>query len=292
MRFFWIIVGLFTAAGLAYVVIPPGTLTSSASETPSAAALPPEIAPAPTPIVETPVAPAAASNTHATRPPKPIDQGGPTDDELPAENAPKAPVATTPTPPASPTNPAASSTSTTTAPTAPSAAAATFDVLPASTKERREDGSLLLDGKWTITGDGTREKPYVVSWEMLTTAEHTFDPRAGSRKIPEGVAMLDGKWVKVTGYVAFPMLVQQPRELLVMLNQWDGCCIGVPPSPYDAIEVRLKDIVTGDARFATFGHVTGRFSVQPYVSGDWLIGLYIMDEGKLEIEAFGGFGGE
>ena len=28
---------------------------------------------------------------------------------------------------------------------------------------------------------------------------------------------------------------------LMMLNQWDGCCIGVPPTPYDAIEVKLKE---------------------------------------------------
>lgn len=284
MRFFWIIVGLFTAAGLAYVILPSTPMSS--------ATVPTEVSTPTPPVIEKPVAPASTAAhgvptiAGATPHIAPIDQGGPTDDERPVAHAPIPPVVTNPSAtPAPPTTP-------TTAPTAPSAAAATFDVLPASTKERREDGSLLLDGKWTITGDGTREKPYVVSWEMLTTAEHTFDPRAGSRKIPEGVAMLDGKWVKVTGYVAFPMLVQQPRELLVMLNQWDGCCIGVPPSPYDAIEVRLKDIVTGDARFATFGHVTGRFSVQPYVSGDWLIGLYIMDEGKLEIEAFGGFGGE
>lgn len=293
MRYFWIIVGLFAAAGFAYVVIPPSAPGESPKQVPTPAVAP---APAVTPPAATPVA--EATLPQASKPPAPINQGGLTDDELPSANAgplttPHAghtPQANT-APVATPANPAPA-TAPTTAPTVPSAAAATFDILPAETKVRQDDGSLLIDGKWKITGEGTKEKPYVITWEMLTTAEHTFDPRAGSRKIPEGVAMLDGKWVKITGYVAFPLLVQEPRELLAMLNQWDGCCIGVPPSPYDAIEVRLKDIVTGDARFATFGHVTGRFGVQPYISGDWLIGLYIMDEGTLEIEAFGGFGGE
>ena len=35
-------------------------------------------------------------------------------------------------------------------------------------------------------------------------------------------------------------IVGEVNEALVMLNQWDGCCIGVPPTPYDAVEVRLR----------------------------------------------------
>ena len=111
-----------------------------------------------------------------------------------------------------------------------------------------------------------------------------------SKKISEGVAMLDGKHVRLNGFIAFPMMVQQPRELLSMLNQWDGCCIGVPPTPYDAVEVRLKDKVTGQKRFMTAGSVEGIFRVKPYLTGKWLVGLWVMDEGEIVNEKYGAGG--
>ncbi len=187
-----------------------------------------------------------------------------------------------------------------TAPTTPAAApgggaaavtqgAGEFEVDP-STPETRADGSMLYDGRFVVKGQGTKENPYEVTWEMLLSAEEHYDPRTGKKKIPQRVAILHEKWVKVTGYIAFPMAVQQPRELLAMLNQWDGCCIGTPPTPYDAIEVRLAAPATGDNRYATFGSVTGRFEVKPYLVGDWLVGLYLMEDGAFNATEFGGFG--
>lgn len=154
----------------------------------------------------------------------------------------------------------------------------------------QDDGSLRLDGRFTIKGDGSAAKPYEIPWELITSAEETYEPRSGKLKIPQRVAMLDGKHVRIDGYVAFPMYVQQPRELLAMLNQWDGCCIGVPPTPYDAIEVQLKAVVDDKARLATSGAVEGRFKVKPYVVGDWLVGLYMMEDASMSPKEFGGFG--
>lgn len=147
-----------------------------------------------------------------------------------------------------------------------------------------------MDGKFKITGDGSVERPFDVPWDLLIGSEKTYNPTEKLTRIPQAVAMLDGKYVRLTGYVAFPMYVQEPRELLSMLNQWDGCCIGVPPTPYDAVEVTLKQTVNEDDRMATFGAVEGRFGVKPYVVGDWLVGLYIMDEGVLHAKQFGGAG--
>ncbi len=155
---------------------------------------------------------------------------------------------------------------------------------------KKPDGSYLIDDRFVVKGEGTSESPFVASWELLLTSQPTFDPKAKKRKIPKGVAMLDGKVVRLAGFVAFPLNVQQPRELLSMLNQWDGCCIGVPPTPYDAVEVRLKKPVAGDARFATSGTVQGIFRVKPYTVGDWLVGLYMMDGATLEAREYGGFG--
>lgn len=164
-----------------------------------------------------------------------------------------------------------------------------YDVAP-NMLENQPDGSILVDGKFKITGDGSVERPFDVPWDLLIGSEKTYNPTEKLTRIPQAVAMLDGKYVRLTGYVAFPMYVQEPRELLSMLNQWDGCCIGVPPTPYDAVEVTLKQTVNEDDRMATFGAVEGRFGVKPYVVGDWLVGLYIMDEGVLHAKQFGGAG--
>ncbi len=154
-----------------------------------------------------------------------------------------------------------------------------YDIRPVKI-ETKDDGSLLLDNRFTLRGKGTREDPYRVSWELLVSAKDTFEPAAGLKKIPGRVAMLHDKFVRLDGYVAFPLMMQKPTELLSMLNQWDGCCIGVPPTPYDAVEVKLIKMVTGDARFAMTGGVVGKFKVDPYVvknpKGDWLIGMYTM----------------
>jgi hypothetical protein len=156
--------------------------------------------------------------------------------------------------------------------------------------EKTPDGAMLVDGKYTVKGEGSKEKPYEVTWEMLLSAQEVYDPRKGQKKLPGRVTMLDGKWVTITGYVAFPLYVDEPKELLSMLNQWDGCCIGVPPTPYDAIEVRLASAVSKDNRLATFGSVTGKLSIKPYLVGDWLVGLYLMDDASLTVKRFGGFG--
>ncbi len=156
--------------------------------------------------------------------------------------------------------------------------------------EPQPDGSTKVDGRFTIKGSGTAESPYEVPWEMLVSGQETYDPRSGKKTIPARLQMLDGKHVRVTGYVAFPLYVEEPKELLSMLNQWDGCCIGVPPTPYDAIEVQLKESVKQDDRLATYGVVEGKFLVKPYLVGDWLVGLYVMESATLTVKRFGGFG--
>ena len=156
--------------------------------------------------------------------------------------------------------------------------------------EKKADGSMLVDEKYTVKGEGTKDKPYEITWELLMSVQEVYDPRKGQKKFPGRILMLDGKWVTITGYVAFPLYVDQPKELLSMLNQWDGCCIGVPPTPYDAIEVRLTGVASKDDRLATFGSVTGKLSIKPYLVGDWVVGIYIMDDTTFTAKRFGGFG--
>lgn len=154
---------------------------------------------------------------------------------------------------------------------------------------QREDGSMVADGRYLIRGRGTIEDPYKISWEHLISAEEAYVPREGRTEIPRRIQMLHDKHVEITGYVAFPLLMDAADELLVMLNQWDGCCLGVPPTPYDAVEVILKDPVTGNARMASYGVVSGTFKVEPHLVGGWLVGLYLMEDARLKPLAYGGF---
>lgn len=172
--------------------------------------------------------------------------------------------------------------------TLPAPADAAAQLRPHSV-EQRPDGTRLVDGKFVLAGEGTKDKPYLVSWDLLLSAMEEYVPKQGRKNIPERISMLSGKYVQVAGNVAFPIMVEQPEELLAMMNPWDGCCIGVPPTPYDAVEVHLGAPVTGQIRFATFGTVTGRLRVEPQLVGNWLVGLYVMDDATLTPAAFGGF---
>lgn len=155
-----------------------------------------------------------------------------------------------------------------------------FEIVPARTKPG-ENGVTIYDERFPVKGAGTAEDPIEVPWEHLVSASETFQPRMGKKRLPERITMLDGKHVRVTGYVAFPIMAASQNEMLSMRNMWDGCCIGVPPTPYDALEVRLKEPATGKDRFTAFGTVEGTMKVDPYIKGNWLLGLYLMEDGRL-----------
>jgi hypothetical protein len=148
--------------------------------------------------------------------------------------------------------------------------------------KRLSENELAVDGEWTLVGKGTKESPYEPSWEYLFSAADTYQPRLDENEIPQRIAMLDGKWVRVAGFTAFPLVTGETTEMLVMLNKWDGCCIGVPPTPFDAIEVHLTEAVTrGPKHSINFGTITGLMKVDPYLIEDWLVGLYILEESSI-----------
>ncbi len=152
--------------------------------------------------------------------------------------------------------------------------------------ERNADGTLLADGRYVVRGAGSAEDPYVVSWDLVMSAMDTFAPRQSLTSIPQRVAMLDGKHVRIDGYLAFPLVAAESKQLIVTLNQWDGCCIGVPPTAYDAIEVTLGSAVSVQRRLHSimFGTVEGVFRVEPYVMDQWLVGLYLLDDASLKLD--------
>ena len=68
-----------------------------------------------------------------------------------------------------------------------------------------------------------------------------------------------------------------------MKNPWDGCCIGVPPTPYDAVEIALNHDVDFGSSAVGYGSVEGTLYVDPYVVDGWVLGVYIMEDAKFRM---------
>ena len=162
----------------------------------------------------------------------------------------------------------------------PEEPAAAEDDAPRS-YELRPDGSFrVIEQDVWVQGAGTAAKPYVLSWDVLKTVEKSYDPRNGKKTIPDWLDHLDGKVVQIEGNTLVPVVATTTRELLVMQNPWDGCCIGVPPTPYDAIEVVLNHDVDFGNSAVGFGSVLGTFYLDPYIVDGWVLGLYIVEDAK------------
>lgn len=154
----------------------------------------------------------------------------------------------------------------------------------ASHIERTASGVLRIEHAFDLIGNGTEESPYQLSWPLLQTAGATYRPNLNERLLPQHIALLDGAFIEIEGYVAFP-LPSDTSELIVMYNQWDGCCIGVPPTPFDAIEVKLTGpVAPGQRHTIKHGRVRGKLQVDPYLIENWLVGLYLMDDATVHLD--------
>ena len=151
--------------------------------------------------------------------------------------------------------------------------------IPVPTFEQLADGSLKIFATNTlIAGSGTQADPFLVDWVTLRAIERAFNPKKGKDELPAWLDVLDGKHVRIKGNTLVPVIATTTRELLVMQNPWDGCCIGIPPSPYDAIEVELDHDVDFGSSAVGYGIVEGIFILDPYVVDGWVLGLYMIEE--------------
>jgi hypothetical protein len=165
---------------------------------------------------------------------------------------------------------------------APATAAPTVTVGTPARIERIDERTVRVDGEFTILGNGTERDPYLVTWELLASASRELDAATGRFTVPGRIADLRGAWIRISGYWAPPLQVFEARELMVMLNKWDGCCVGLPPTPFDSIEATLsRSVQVQGKHLFRFGTITGRL-VEPFVAGTFLLGLYRLQDAVLE----------
>lgn len=160
---------------------------------------------------------------------------------------------------------------------------ATTTAAPATTLTRGSNNQIEVDGRYTILGSGTELDPYRVTWELLKSAYETMDLNGSRVTPPKRLEMLNGTYVQISGYLAPPLWGQETKELLVLLNRWDGCCIGLPPTPFDCIEAQLSaPMKLGAAHTINYGTIRGKFIVEPFKAGTFLIGLYRLEEAQTD----------
>lgn len=168
-------------------------------------------------------------------------------------------------------------------PGVPSPASTPTPAQPSATQVDRVDArTLRVADRFEIVGAGTERDPYRISWEYLQSAQEGWSAKKGKDALATHITLLDGAWVQIDGYWAPAVVVDKTREVMVMLNRWDGCCLGVPPTPFDSIEVLLSDPIAIDVQHSfRFGTVRGRLEVSPFNLGDIVLGLYRLTDATI-----------
>ena len=152
-----------------------------------------------------------------------------------------------------------------------------------ATVVRIDDQTVRIDGKYTVRGKGTENDPFQITWEMLVSASAGVDAAAGKYVLPGRIADLRGAWVRISGYWAPPLQVFEAKEAMVMLNKWDGCCIGLPPTPFDSIEAAFATpIAVKGMHVYRYGTIKGRMQVEPFAAGSFLLGFYRLEDAVME----------
>lgn len=149
--------------------------------------------------------------------------------------------------------------------------------------ERIDHQTVRIDGKYLVRGSGSESDPYQITWELLTSAARTVDSSKPIYEVPGRIADLRGAWVQISGYWAPPLQVFQTKEAMFMLNKWDGCCIGLPPTPFDSIEATFaKPFAVQGQHLYRYGTIKGRFEIEPFAAGMFLLGFYRLHDAVMD----------
>jgi len=251
MRWFWTAIALLVAAGAWFVL---STGPSRRSDLPQDVGASPS-ASVPSPSVTSPSSASSAPSASAPIAPAVPDAPSP-DIDLLGESGVRVPA-----PPA----------------------AAPDTRTPDEVVRRIDERTLELDGRFRFTGNGRPDDPYRISWELLTSAGATMDPARNALTPPPWVRLLDGTSIEISGYYSTAVRVAVARNLLLTLNRWDGCCIGLPPTPFDAIDMTMATPVPMQGlHLFRFGTFRGRLVVEPFATGGFLLGLYRLEDTTFE----------
>ena len=143
------------------------------------------------------------------------------------------------------------------------------------------DGAWLVDQLYVVRGQGTTNDPYVVTWDLLLSAAETYAPSAGSWELPKRLRWLDGKQLQIRGFLTSPTRANKSDHLLLTWSALDACCLGPPPNPCQAVEVKLESPITLDRHVLIGVTVEGTFKLEPRVIGGLGLSLFRLDNARV-----------
>lgn len=131
-------------------------------------------------------------------------------------------------------------------------------------------------------GSGTERQPFRVSWELLGQASGHVRGDGTVDGMPRTLDLLSGAWIELSGFYAPAVIAASTDELVLMLNRWDGCCIGLPPTPYDSALVKTRAPIDFSLQHQIrFGTLRGRLVLEPFALGGIVLGLYRIEDAEL-----------
>jgi hypothetical protein len=151
---------------------------------------------------------------------------------------------------------------------------------------RMADGAWLVDQLYVVRGQGTALSPFSVPWDLLLSAAETYAPAAGSWELPKRLHWLDGKQLQVKGFLTSPTRATQSDHLLLTWSALDACCLGPPPNPAQAVEVKLESPLTLERHVLIGVTVEGTFKLEPRLTGGLGMSLFRLDNAR--VVALGG----
>jgi hypothetical protein len=147
---------------------------------------------------------------------------------------------------------------------------------------RAGERTVVLADRFEVTGNGSEADPYRVRWDLLDSVRDGLSADGASFAPPPWIASLDGSWVELSGYVSTPVVVAETRDVLFTKNRWDGCCIGIPPTPFDSIEVTLdRPFSFTEKHGLRFAVLRGQLRVDPMVMAGTILGVYRIEHGVI-----------
>lgn len=151
---------------------------------------------------------------------------------------------------------------------------------------RTADGAWLVEQLYVVRGAGTTNDPFVVSWDLLLSAAETYAPAGGSWELPPRLLWLDGKQLQIKGFLTSPTRATKSDHLLLTWSALDACCLGPPPNPCQAVEVKLESPLTLERHVLIGVTVEGTFKLEPRLAGG--LGMSLFRLGNARIVAVGG----
>ena len=146
---------------------------------------------------------------------------------------------------------------------------------------RTDDGAWLVDQLYVVRGQGTTNEPYLVTWDLLLSAAETYTPAAGSWELPKRLRWLDGKQLQIKGFLTSPTRANKSDHLLLTWSALDACCLGPPPNPCQAVEVKLESPITLDRHVLIGVTVEGSFKLEPHLAGGLGLSLFRLDHARV-----------